>query len=367
MNIGCAYVGPIGTPVATDNCSISSITNNAPSSYPVGTTTVTWTISDVSGNTTTCTQLVVVSDNSAPTITCPPSVTSYPNFGCLYFGSIGNPIVSDNCSLASLSNNAPFIYNAGITTVVWTVSDVNGNTSSCSQLITVIDNVLPTISCPPTANVFANSGCGYVGSIGTPVTSDNCSVASVTNNAPATFPIGSTVVTWTVTDNAGNTASCNQLVIVTDNTAPVITCPATQTLNLNASCSATVPNYTSMAIATDNCSVVSITQSPAAGAVVSGTGSFTVTLTATDPYGNVSTCSFTVNKVDVIPPTIVCPGTQTLSLSTSCSAVLPNYTAMANITNNCGTVTVTQSPAAGTSVTGNGIMVVTLTATDASG
>ena len=39
--------------------------------------------------------------------------------------------------------------------------------------------------------------------LGTPTTADNCGVASVTNNAPAQFPVGTTTVTWTVTDNHG--------------------------------------------------------------------------------------------------------------------------------------------------------------------
>jgi carbohydrate-binding DOMON domain-containing protein len=48
----------------------------------------------------------------------------------------------------------------------------------------------------------------------------------VTNNAPGAFPIGVTTVTWTVTDNSGNTATCTQNVTVTDNVNPTISCPA---------------------------------------------------------------------------------------------------------------------------------------------
>jgi Bacterial Ig domain/Secretion system C-terminal sorting domain/PA14 domain/HYR domain len=61
--------------------------------------------------------------------------------------------------------------------------------------------------------------------LGTPATADNCSVASLTNNAPSVFPIGTTIVTWTVTDGSGNTATANQVVIVTlrPNIAPRVT------------------------------------------------------------------------------------------------------------------------------------------------
>ncbi|MBK7112000.1 MAG: HYR domain-containing protein [Flavobacteriales bacterium] len=50
-------------------------------------------------------------------------------------------------------------------------------------------------------------------------------MASVTNDAPAVFLIGATTVTWTVTDNAGLTATCTQTVTVSDNVPPTITCP----------------------------------------------------------------------------------------------------------------------------------------------
>src|SRR5206468_795281 len=103
----------------------------------------------------------------------------------------------------------------------------------------------------------------------------------------------------------GNTANCNFTVNKVDNTPPSITCPATQTLVLDASCAGTVPDYTSLATASDTCAgAVTVTQSPASGSPVSAVGSFTVTLTAHDASGNTADCTFTVNKVDNTPPSI---------------------------------------------------------------
>jgi len=66
-----------------------------------------------------------------------------------------------------------------------------------------------------TVFVNTNSCVGVSGvSLGTPATGDNCGVASVTNNAPTTFPLGNTTVTWTVTDVSGNTNTAAQIVVV---------------------------------------------------------------------------------------------------------------------------------------------------------
>ncbi len=163
-------------------------------------------------------------------------------------------------------------------------------------------------------------------------------------------------VTLTVTDNRGITATCPATITVLDNTPPTITCPATQTLALGANCTATLPNYTSLATTGDNCGVQSVTHLPIAGTTVSGAGNMTVTLTVTDLNGNDTECTFTVTKVDQTPPTITCPATQTLVLGANCTATLPNYTSLATTADNCGVQSVTQSPIAGTSVSGAGNM-----------
>ncbi|MGH1384861.1 LamG-like jellyroll fold domain-containing protein [Kordia sp.] len=144
--------------------------------------------------------------------------------------NLGTPVTSDDCGVASVTNNAPTVFPVGDTTVIWTVTDTVGNTATCSQLVTVNDTVNPTITCPLDIVTACSPS-----DLGTPVTSDNCGIASITNDAPATFPVGDTTVTWTVTDNAGNTAMCSQLVTINiDTENPTITCPSdivTTTLN----------------------------------------------------------------------------------------------------------------------------------------
>ncbi|MEN9639722.1 MAG: hypothetical protein RLZZ262_1591, partial [Bacteroidota bacterium] len=182
--------------------------------------------------------------------------------------------------------------------------------------------------------------------------------------------VGTTVVTLTATDAAGNAASCTFNVNRVDNTPPSITCPAAQTLALNSSCNATLGDYRSLATKSDNCSGaanITITQSPAVGSPVSGVGTTVVTLTATDASNNSASCTFNVNRVDNTPPSITCPTAQTLSLNSSCTATLGDYRSLATKSDNCSAaanIIITQSPAVGTTVSGVGTTVVTLTATD---
>ncbi len=89
---------------------------------------------------------------------------------------------------------------------------------------TGFDTTPPTITAPPNVTVNTNTPQRTAKNVdlGTPITGDNCGVASVTNDAPAEFPLGVTIVTWTVTDTNGNTATAQQIVTVVDNQASEI-------------------------------------------------------------------------------------------------------------------------------------------------
>ena len=127
------------------------------------------------------------------------------------------------------------------TTVTWTVTDGSGNTATANQVITVEDKQNPTITAPAAKTVSADAGSCTASnvSLGTPTTGDNCSVASVTNNVPTTFPLGTTTVTWKVTDGSGNTATATQVITVEDKQNPTITAPAAKTVSADVgSCTA---------------------------------------------------------------------------------------------------------------------------------
>ncbi|WP_194073286.1 HYR domain-containing protein, partial [Synechocystis sp. LEGE 06083] len=336
----CFATVSLTAPTTADNCGVASVTNNAPAQFPIGTTTVTWTVTDNAGNTATCQQTVTVTDAELPTIVCAANVNTVADAGsCFATVVLSAPVTADNCGVASVTNNAPAQFPIGTTTVTWTVTDNNGNTATCQQTVTVVDNQLPTISCAANVTANANPGsCFATVSLTAPTTADNCGVASVTNNAPAQFPIGTTTVTWTVVDNNGNTATCQQAVTVVDNQLPTISCAANVTANANpGSCFATV-SLTAPATA-DNCGVASVSNNAPAQFPI---GTTTVTWTVTDNAGNSATCEQTVTVTDAELPTIVCAANvSTTADAGSCFATVV-LTAPATA-DNCGVASVSNN------------------------
>jgi hypothetical protein len=306
----CDAVVVLASPITNDNCAVT-VTNDAPAAFPLGNTTVTWTVTDLAGNSASCAQLVTVEDNEAPTITCPADVTVDTDFNlCIASGvALGTPVASDNCTVASVVNNAPLLFPLGTTTVTWTVTDAAGNASTCTQTVTVEDNQSPTVVCPQ--NIVLNNvdgSCGRVVIYPTPMVTDNCSIANMVQSDASgytsgnIFPIGTTTQEYTATDGSGNVLSCSFSVTIVDTQFPTIVgCPADITVASGAnSCDVIVTWVTPTA--TDNCPGVILATTHASGSLF-GPGTTLVTYSATDNFGNVTTCSFNVTVVDGNAPT----------------------------------------------------------------
>ena len=228
------------TPVGVDNCpgSITTLTAGQASGtvFPVGTTTVTYLVTDASANTGTCSFDVTVDDNENPTIVCPADIIQNNDLGvCGATVNYVTPVGLDNCagSITSLlaGQASGTIFPIGTTTVDYEVVDVSGNTASCSFDVTINDTQNPVIVCPANITQSNDLGvCGAAVNYVTPVGSDNCpgSITTLTaGQATATvFPIGTTLNTYLVTDASGNTGTCSFNVTVNDTQNPTIVCPA---------------------------------------------------------------------------------------------------------------------------------------------
>ena len=169
-----------------------------------GTTTVTWTVTDVHGRTNTCAQTVTVNDAEDPTITCPANVSVNTDEGeCnATHLELGSPSTHDNCEVDGTDNDNPHTYSVGITTVTWTVTDIHGRTNTCAQLVTVTDNEAPGITCPESVTVNNDHGVCFAATvdIGEADVSDNCEVDDYGHNHSGNYNVGTTTLTWTVSD-----------------------------------------------------------------------------------------------------------------------------------------------------------------------
>jgi gliding motility-associated-like protein len=236
---------------------------------------------------------VTIGDVTPPTIVAPANLTVDLTNGCTISGvNLGLPVTADNCSVAVVSNNAPFTFGIGVTEVIWTVYDDFGNAASATQLVTVVDNVDPQITAPANVTVAANLACDATGVfIGDAIGTDNCGFV-VTNDAPAVFPLGVTLVTWTITDNSGNTATATQTVTVLDTEAPFVNVKdVTLALDLNGE---VVLDFNMIDInSADNCGVDTIYFDQSLF-TCSDLGINQVQVTIVDNSGNVSVEQFYV-------------------------------------------------------------------------
>src|SRR5258708_1284855 len=209
--------------------------------------------------------------------------------------------------------------------------DAFGLTNLATFTVTVRDTTPPSITAPPTLLTNTVPGQCYATGVnlGTPLVSDNSGAASFTNDAPAQFPKGFTVVTWTARDASGNTNTAAQFVSVRDLEPPVITnCAASRILALGVNCSLALPDLTAEVRTTDNCGgPVTIIQNPPPG-VALNFGTNIVLLFARHRPSNPSICQAQV----VLPanPPIAVPDRLTtsinLGLTVAASDLLTNDT-----------------------------------------
>jgi hypothetical protein len=355
----------IAIPTVTEACGSYTLTNNytgtsnASGQYPIGTTTVTYTATDTCGNIRTCNFTVTVGDTQAPTMTCPPTITiqcpssipaiyaSYTEFVNAGGSAFDNDGI-DQSSFALVSQTSDGNICPETISRIYTISDTNGNATTCTQQIIIDDNTNPTITGTiTTTNV---EGCGISAApaavttvaalealTGNPAISDNCTadaslVVTSTQTSTSTCPIVITR-TYRVTDACGNFSTINHTINVDDTIAPLLSIP----VNVTVECSA-VP-VVGTATATDNCDTsVTVTYDGETRTDGACADSYTLTRTwtATDNCSNTTTLSQFITVQDTTDPILTIP----VNVTVECSAVPAVGTATA--TDNCdSSVTVT--------------------------
>jgi hypothetical protein len=239
VTVSCAAAVPAPNTAlvtATDNCAgvitiihVSDVISNQTCANRY-TVTRTYRATDVCGNTATCTQIITVNDVTPPVITCPAALTV----------SCASAVPAPNTALVTATDNC-----AGVVTIThigdvitnqtcpnrytltrtYRATDVCGNFSECTQVITVNDQTAPVITCPANITVTTPVGsCTAVVNF-TVTATDNCGAVTIVSNpaSGSVFPIGTTTVTSTATDACGNSSTCTFTVTVLDAQLPTIT------------------------------------------------------------------------------------------------------------------------------------------------
>ncbi len=322
-----------GTATAIDNCDDSPVidyTDNLVENVIIR----TWTATDACGNIGSCDQTITVADTENPVVSCPTDILVENEAGTC--GATVNFVIdpaTDNCdaSVDVVADPASgTVFTLGITLVTVTATDDAGNQATCTFNVTVEDTEDPTITCPDDIALTCGDS-DQPDFTGTPTVSDLCGgvVSSFVDAAPVA---GVVTRTWIATDDAGNTATCDQLItLAVDEEDPVFTtaCPVDVTVECDQ-----IPAPAEMT-ATDNCAGLTInysevkTDGPCANIYV-----LVRTWVAEDGSGNTAECSQNVIVNDTSDPILTsCPDDVTLTCGASSD---PSNTGTPVATDNCG-------------------------------
>uniref|UniRef100_UPI003216F304 HYR domain-containing protein n=1 Tax=uncultured Draconibacterium sp. TaxID=1573823 RepID=UPI003216F304 len=364
VNGACEMPVAVAAPTIDEYCetatytitnNYTSGTTNADTIYPVGITEVVWTISDNSGNDTTCTVYVEVIGTNDPVITCPPNVVGTmdadecfavppaipePGYSASCWDTdslvLTFEIVNGTWDTTGVGSVAGVQFPVGVNTVTYTVTDPDSNFVDCSFTVTMRRDEIPftSVICPsdPAPVTITNGACEMPVAVAAPTIDEYCETATytITNNytsgttsADTIYPVGITEVVWTISDNSGNDTTCTVYVEVIGTNDPVITCPSNVVATMDADeCFAVPPAIPELGYSAPCWDIDSLLLT---FEIVNGTwdttgvgsvfgiefpvGVNTVTYTVTDPDSNFVDCSFTVTMLpDEIPSTIFnCP------------------------------------------------------------
>lgn len=249
----CAAAVIFPSITATDNCSGFSIKVITPygtingnggslNGIPVGLHTIKYEATDNCGNVATCTLKLTVTDGAPPVAICDGyTVTSLGGSGSVVLpAQVLDDGSYDNCcpkpslifKVKKMGDNGPFTptitftcADVGLTTVILRVCDCNGNYNDCMITVEVQEKIDPVITCPPPKNILCKDytpGGNFNQLYGSPTATDNCGTVTITEFPPiiniGMCGTGTILRTFKATDGGGRTATCSQLITVSNST-----------------------------------------------------------------------------------------------------------------------------------------------------
>ena len=420
------YLQPLPQISATDACSAVTVTFtdeieelgcNASGFSEI--ITRTWTATDASGNSSSCTstyrRIIQTLDDVVAGLPTDITVNYDANcnlnipdplddLGCSNIGIAldGTPVIIDICE-GSYKMLRKYII------VDWCTNE----TVEHLQIVKILDEEGPSLACPSDLTISTNSN-ECVGGVILPYpTVSDCGTATANIDLVPTsasgvisYNVGQQVwliselapgahtVTWTATDDCGNESACDFTITAEDQIAPIAICDEHTILGIGSDGTATINATTFDDGSYDNCGIVEMTarrmDNPACPGF-DGTGfaatvpfyccdvntTVMVEFRVRDAAGNVNSCMVEVEVQDKINPTVICPSDKDVECSETYldyivvgqplpqDAVDANGSALAS--DNCPGVTLTNNVISNTVDCGNGIVTIVWTATDAVG
>ncbi|MBN1205139.1 MAG: DUF5011 domain-containing protein [Myxococcaceae bacterium] len=253
-------------------------------SYGLGINRVTLTCTDSLGESDSCDATVTVLDETPPALTC----GQVPTLECSAGGATASysPSATDNCGAAPSITCAPASgshFSHGTTAVTCTAKDSAGNQSNCSFPVSVVDTQAPSLTCPAAVTAECSGQGAAIVSLPQAAATDSCQLASVSGGGEASYPLGTTAVTYSANDVGGNTTACTTQVSVVDTQAPTLTLVGEDPLVVGCGHSATVG-----VVATDVCQGELSASVEVVGLDPSTPGTYSVSYRVSDAAGNVT-------------------------------------------------------------------------------
>jgi len=292
-----------------------------------------WTITDGSNNTSTCTQMINITPTTIAdiagqlpadiTLECGDAIPApISSLGCdnIVLGLSGDPTIIDICGNGFKMIRTYLVLD-------WCTDETLEHT----QLIKVIDTVDPILTCPADLTTStSNNSCVANVALVMPTATDcgggvtfevTATAGTINGSLLVGLPIGEHTVTFTGTDDCGNSAMCTQKITVEDQVVPTVVCDEHTVVSLGSDGTALVFATTFDDGSNDNCGIVLMEAQRFTNPafinpfLYSETVSFScsdvgntvmVSFRVTDAAGLTNTCMVEVEVQDKDAPIIVC-------------------------------------------------------------
>jgi hypothetical protein len=254
----------------------------------------TWEYSDACGNTTEARQTITIHDTEPPVFS---EIPVNLEFTCIEEVPVMPPQSwTDNCGTNGISEGAQVTSGTCplVITRTWTATDDCGNSTETQQIITVIDNINPILTCSE-VTIVCGASLNPI-EVGLPSIIENCELSGLFYQdifiGPSCSEIGTINRNFLAIDDCGNRGFCTQIISLVDETLPSVTNPPS---NIIIECTDPIPEHDPIFV--DNCDP-NLTISLSSSIIETPTGSITTrTWTATDDCGNSTSVEQVITRI----------------------------------------------------------------------